>query len=151
MLIFLGVPLSPIIIGSVENYPPNERKLLLEIHLFFFTNHDYGRKGQFSGSKRNPGAKFFRKKNGCLKLAGLFNQQFQEISLKQLLGKIGGTERWVKASKATRLQSSVVCFFRGRQGRGWCFFTKDRVFELFELWFCVTWTQSFFLGGNLES
>ena len=40
---------SPIIIGSVENYLNNERKLILEIHPFFLTkNHAYGRKGIFS-------------------------------------------------------------------------------------------------------
>ena len=34
--------------GSVENYPGNERKLILEMHHFFTKNHDYGRKGIFS-------------------------------------------------------------------------------------------------------
>ena len=73
--------------------------------------------------------------------------------LKQLLGKTGGTERWVKASKLQN--SKVLLFVLFGEGKGGVDFFSPKIgcLSCLSYDFAVTWTLSFFWGelGELES
>ena len=133
--------------------PPKWKEATIgDTPLFFTKNHDYGRKGTVNFREaretlvqRPLVSMVLPKKNVLLTLPGDF--------LKKLLGKTGGTERWVKASK---LQGSKVLLsvFLGKAREGLMFFRqRSGVWVVWAMILRSLGRWGFFLGelGELES